>query len=302
VFLGAGNIFARRPVTFSETELGYGGTQTSISQSCEFGHFHVDAKRGQVIQIENGGKGIQEISSFSGDKPSGMRNWFKEHLPFKILNSKIEGVDVDNAFNGIGIAMGWDSRFRRLFITKKDYKPLYNCIEYVKDEGFFLNQTECNNTPQIPTCPEGYTYNSTTQLCEKVEIIDATCTGDVPQYRTTWIVFTLDPSAPTVGDEVDIRTKTPLEIKCLMAQNIYEGYGGASGVYHFNPTLQVGDVLYANNTLPLTIAGALTGNHLIFSPYSGNVVGTPNPSTDKILTINTGVITAITTYNQLPNC
>lgn len=303
-FLGDGGIFARRPVTFSETDLGYGGTQTSASLSCEFGHFHVDSKRGQVVEIANGGKGIQEISSFTGDKPSGMRNWFKEHLPFKILKSNLQGkenLDLDNAYNGLGISMGWDSRFRRVFITKKDYIPLSPCIEYVKDEGFFFNQSQCNITPPVATCPDGYIFNTATQMCEKVEIIDAVCTDDVPQYRTSTIVFTLDPSSTTSGDEIDIRNKTLLEIKCLM-QVSYQAYGGATGVYHFNPTLQVGDTLYANNTLPLSVANALTGNHLIFSPYSGNVLGTPNATTDKILTINNGVITAITTYNQLPNC
>lgn len=173
-YLGDGGVFARRPVTFSNTDLGYGGTQTSTSLSCEFGHFHVDAKRGQVIEVQNGGKGIQEISSFVGDKPSGMRNWFKEHLPFKILKSGIvgyENIDIDNAYNGLGITMGWDSRFRRVFITKKDYIPKKDkCISYDVNLGFITNTTECLETPQTVTCPEGYTFNVETQMCEKASI------------------------------------------------------------------------------------------------------------------------------------
>lgn len=147
-FLGDGGVFARRPVTFSETDLGYGGTQTSMSVSCEFGHFHVDAKRGQVIQVQNGGKGISEISSFAGDKPSGMRNWFKEHLPFKILKAPIAGIenlDTDNAYNGVGIVMGWDSRFRRIFITKKDYIVLDNTITFESGK-FFKDDVEIQLT------------------------------------------------------------------------------------------------------------------------------------------------------------
>lgn len=132
------NSFARRPLTFSETDLGYGGTQSSQSVSCEFGHFHVDAKRGQVVHISPGGKGMEEISSMIGGKPSGMRNWFKEHLPFKILNSVQSGsedIDLDNAYNGLGITMGYDSRFRRVFITKRDYKAK-TCVEYIQGQGF----------------------------------------------------------------------------------------------------------------------------------------------------------------------
>ena len=116
--------FARRPLTYNQTDLGYGGTQSSQSVSCEFGYFHIDAKRGQVLQIATGGKGMEEISSFIGGKPSGMRNWFKQNLPFKILNENIVGIEdinTDNAINGIGITMGYDSRFKRVFITKKDY-------------------------------------------------------------------------------------------------------------------------------------------------------------------------------------
>lgn len=147
-FLGDGGVFARRPVTFSETDLGYGGTQTSMSVSCEFGHFHVDAKRGQVIQVQSGGKGIQEISAFAGDKPSGMRNWFKEHLPFKILKAPIAGIeniDTDNAYNGIGIVMGWDSRFRRIFITKKDYVVKDNTLTF-ENGKFYKEEVEVQLT------------------------------------------------------------------------------------------------------------------------------------------------------------
>lgn len=162
--------FARRPLVYSETDLGYGGTQSTQSVSCEFGHFHVDTLRGQVIQIAPGGKGMEEISSMIGGKPSGMRNWFKEHLPFKILKSNIknkEKIDTDNAINGVGITMGYDSRFRRVLITKKDYVPKVDCVEYIEGQGFFVNQTLCDENPQVQVCLEGYTFDEETQTCKK---------------------------------------------------------------------------------------------------------------------------------------
>ena len=125
--LGTGGIFARRPVTFADTDLGYAGSQSFDMVSCEYGHFFVDAKRGQVFQVPPGGKSLNEISANINGEPSGMKNWFKEHLPFKILNKLVqdyEDIDVDNPYNAIGITMGWDSRYKRIFITKKDYKPL----------------------------------------------------------------------------------------------------------------------------------------------------------------------------------
>ena len=132
--LGTGGIFAQRPIDFHRTDLGYGGTQHKTAVSCEFGHFWVDARRGQVHQVDPNGKDLTEITM-------GLRNWFKEHLPFKILKGKIDGLldlDLDNPFKNIGISMGYDSRFKRIFITKLDYivKPNYiGNIEFIFREG-----------------------------------------------------------------------------------------------------------------------------------------------------------------------
>jgi len=230
--LGTGGIFARRPITFSNTELGYGGTQSSQSISNEFGHFHVDAKRGQVMQIENSGKGMKEISGYD----QGMRNWFKEHLPFKILKY-FPDVDTDNAYNGIGISMGFDSRFNRVFITKKDYVPLDDkCIEYTPT-GFVVNDTECNDTPQILTCPIGYTLNTETNTCEKT-VLSPACpsgysfnTGTQLCERTTGdcsegldIVFVLDATASQGGTIDNIKNAISSDIVPAIIENFGADY------------------------------------------------------------------------------
>ena len=169
--LGTGGIFATRPVQFSYTELGETGSQSKSMVSCEFGHFWVDAKRGKVFQLQPNAKGLNVISDFKskGDE-SGMRKWFKRHLPFKILKTGVNNLtefDIDNPYKGIGILMWWDSRFKRVFITKKDYIPKKKCIEY--DGGnFYYNLTKCENAPQEITCPTGYEYNSETEMCEKI--------------------------------------------------------------------------------------------------------------------------------------
>ena len=132
VELGTG-IFNTRPIEFHSTDLGYGGTQHAEVISNEFGHFYVDARRGQVFQVESNGNRATEITM-------GLRNWFKEQLPFKILNGGIKGLsdlDVDNNFKGIGITLGWDSRFKRLFLTKLDYtvnSKYKDKLEYVEVE------------------------------------------------------------------------------------------------------------------------------------------------------------------------
>lgn len=123
--LGSGGIFATRPVQYSYTELGETGSQNRTIVSCEFGHFWADAKRGKVFQLEPNAKGLNTVSDFrkSGEE-SGMRKWFKRHLPFKILKQNIQGLsenDLDNAYKALGLLMWWDSRFKRVFLTKLDY-------------------------------------------------------------------------------------------------------------------------------------------------------------------------------------
>lgn len=166
--LGSGGIFASRPLEYQTTDLGYSGTQHSDMVSTPYGNFFVDAKRGQVFQRT--GDEIVAISDRTGQQPSGLKNWFREQLPFKILK-KFPEVDIDNKYKGIGISMGWDSRMERVFLTKKDYIPVNDpCLQYSRELGFY---TDCSG--EEVTCPTGYTYNTETQLCEKMVESDKLC-------------------------------------------------------------------------------------------------------------------------------
>ncbi len=121
--LGNGGMFGKRPRTLKTTDLGYGGSQSKQTLSCEFGHFHADLKRGQVFNYMGGMK-MDEISRHTNGTPNGMDIWFKEHLPLKILRSFPDLEKIDNPYNGIGIHWGYDSKYRRVLLTKKDYIPI----------------------------------------------------------------------------------------------------------------------------------------------------------------------------------
>jgi hypothetical protein len=131
--LGSGGIFAGRNINFNKTDLGYAGTQHAMKISCEFGHFWCDAKRGKVFNMQPGAGGMEEITGEC-------EKWFKENLPFKIIKTVpgMTDLDVDNNFKGLGIAMGWDDRLKRVFITKKDYKALRNVCFF---DGIFHDTT-----------------------------------------------------------------------------------------------------------------------------------------------------------------
>lgn len=165
-----GGIFATRPLSFFRTALGYAGTQHRAMVSCEYGHFFVDAMRGQVFQLSQSGQQVNEISSLVGQgRPSGMRNWFKSNLPFKIIQGVTDMTpeDVDNAFKGLGITMGWDSRFRRVFITKKDYivKEAYKGKLTYRDRNIWLNglKVSLTDTNIFEDCSWTIAYSPITQ-------------------------------------------------------------------------------------------------------------------------------------------
>lgn len=171
-YLGGNSIFQRRTVSFVNSEMGFGGTQQRESLSNEYGHFYVDNKRGQVIQIPSGGGNMVDISNVnSAGRPTNMKDWFKKHLPFKLINSNIigaENIPTDNTYNGVGTTFGYDALHKRIFITKKDYLPISECQIYYENGNFYTDNCE---SPKI-SCPEGYTYDSKTDSCKKVTYLD----------------------------------------------------------------------------------------------------------------------------------
>jgi len=164
---GLGGIFARRPRVFTETALGYAGSQHYPILSCEYGHFYVDSDRGQIFKIPAGGEGLEEISASSGNKPSGMKNWFKQNLPFKIKQF-FPNVDIDNPYNGFGITMGYDSRYRRIFITKKDFIPINKSLIQEVD---------------------GVLYKDVNQRVEESDLIDVSWTISYSLESGNWASF-----------------------------------------------------------------------------------------------------------------
>lgn len=120
--LGTGGIFARRPIEFFMSDLGYSGTQHSTLLSTSYGHYYVDCKRGTIIKVNPNGQGMQAITA-------GKTRWFKKHLPFKILKGGIRGLtdlDMDNSYNHLGISLGWDNKYDRIILTKLDYRVRSN--------------------------------------------------------------------------------------------------------------------------------------------------------------------------------
>lgn len=273
--LGGNSFFQRRSTSFHNTNLGYGGTQNSTFVSNEYGHFFADAKRGQVLMVPSNGEGMLEISSMAGDKASGMRNWFKEHLPFKMLKH-LPNVDIDNPYNGLGLTMGWDSRYRRVFLTKKDYIPKSNCIEYLPGQGFAINNTKCGGE-QIPTCAEGYVYNSITEMCERSFTSTELCPEGYTYNnitKTCTLVETIPATCICTADVV----AQPQTI-CSGSSTSVALTSSVSGIgynWTVSQTGVTGASAGSGSTISQTLSGSGTATYTI-TPYeiAGGCQGTP---------------------------
>jgi hypothetical protein len=137
--VGNGGMFQSKPQEYAHTTLGYAGSQHSIMLQTEFGHIWVDAKRGQVFNLQ--GDKLEEISK------NGQKNWFKENLPFQLLKDfpNLSVEDMDNSFKNIGIVAAFDKRFNRFVLTKLDYKVIDKEVIYDSNQKQFKKGTEIVN-------------------------------------------------------------------------------------------------------------------------------------------------------------
>lgn len=125
VAISNSGMFTQEPIEFSKTNTGNAGSQHIAFEQTPHGSFWVDAKRGEVYQLQ--GTSLNEISRAN-------YNWFKEHLPFKILRD-FPDFPVDNSYKNIGLSICWDERNERLFITKNDFRLLPKWKDIVFQSG-----------------------------------------------------------------------------------------------------------------------------------------------------------------------
>ncbi len=130
-YIGNPNFFSAPPLDFAETDLGYNGTQHKLFIRTQYGHLSIDAERGQVFLFK--GNGAEELSSskYYNEK------WFQRNLPFQIKKA-FPQVNIDNAFKDIGLTAVFDNKYKRLIITKKDYKPIIDSLIF-SNNNFYHN-------------------------------------------------------------------------------------------------------------------------------------------------------------------
>ena len=167
-----GGMFKSKPIEFVNSTLGYAGSQHRALLNTEFGHIYIDAKRGSVINIGLSGSGVDEINN------NGMYSWFKENLPFTLSKyfPKLTPEKLDNTFKNVGISLGFDKKYNRLFVTKLDYQPKLN-------KGIIYDDT--SNKFLIPSS----TKFLEVQLTDNNYFINKSWTISYDFIKKTWVSY-----------------------------------------------------------------------------------------------------------------
>lgn len=116
ITIGDGGLFTQTPqsVVIADKPFEYGSSQDSRSViSTPAGLFYVSQNQGKIFAYA---QGLTEISQ------SGMKWWFNNFLPFKLLEDFPEYPHIDNPVAGIGCQANYDNENSVLYFTKKDYK------------------------------------------------------------------------------------------------------------------------------------------------------------------------------------
>jgi hypothetical protein len=109
VTLGSGDIFQFAPLEVVSAKLGYSGTQHELAcVRSPIGYLYVDAKQGEIYVYKDGGiPGAAKIENLN----MGIN---------RFLLTYMKGLTDINTFNGNGISIGWDQRFKRVLLTVKN--------------------------------------------------------------------------------------------------------------------------------------------------------------------------------------
>lgn len=118
LYIGTGEFWEIPPNEVVNTVNGYAGCQHQFSTiNTPFGYFWVSERERKIFLFNDK---LEEISN------RGLRNWFENNLPFNLDPIIANTLGTDNPSNpiGVGFTVAYDKRYRRIILSKKDYKPI----------------------------------------------------------------------------------------------------------------------------------------------------------------------------------
>jgi hypothetical protein len=128
--IGDAGLFANnfQALVNADDALNYGASISSRGAvNTPFGLFYISQNQGKILATSS--SSLDEISR------NGMKFWFAEHLPSKMLEVYPDYPLYDNPVAGIGCQAIFDPTYELLYFTKKDYKPLRDDLLFDDPNG-----------------------------------------------------------------------------------------------------------------------------------------------------------------------
>ena len=138
ITIGDGGLFQQNMQSLANADdtIEYASCISSRSAvNTPFGLFYASQKSGKIMQYSGG---LNEISR------NGMKFWFADNLPSKLLRAYPDYPLYDNPVAGIGVQAVYDPQYELVYFTKKDYIPLRDDLLFDDPSGvpYYL----CGNT------------------------------------------------------------------------------------------------------------------------------------------------------------
>lgn len=139
ITLGDGGLFAQPEQSLINTDISleYGSCQDYLSiLNTPFGLYYISAEQGKIFHVTNR---LDDITY------AGLKFWFKEYLPYQLLQDFPTFDITANPVAGIGCQAIYDNQIEIIYFIKKDYKLRYGWNLPPTDPNFLGNITYIGN-------------------------------------------------------------------------------------------------------------------------------------------------------------
>lgn len=201
VTIGDGGLFQQnmQALVNADDSLEYGSTRASRSAvNTPYGMFYMSQKTGKVLHFA--GSQLEEISR------NGLKFWFNENLPSKMLQAYPNYPLYDNPVAGIGCQAIYDQQYELLYFSKKDYVPKRTDLLFDDPSG--TPYYACGDTTLPPIEPRALVVTDTSDAID-----NPTCNQPID------LAFVLDITSSMGGVIYYLKTSIPLIAETIIAQS-----------------------------------------------------------------------------------
>lgn len=152
ITLGDGGLFAQPEQSLINTDISleYGSCQDRLSiLNTPFGLYYISAEQGKIFHVTNK---LDDITY------AGLKFWFKEYLPYQLLQDFPNFDITGNPVAGIGSQAIYDNQIEIVYFTKRDYKLRFGWNLPDTDPNFLGTITYVGNGIFDITPSGGVTY------------------------------------------------------------------------------------------------------------------------------------------------